>query len=82
MRSTLTLDDDVVAKVKSEARRGSRPLRVIANDTLRWGLANRRAAAQRQCLKVATSDLGDLKRGLSLGNVAELIEHVEGTLYR
>jgi hypothetical protein len=35
MQSTLTLDDDVVAKVKSEARRGGRPLRVIANETLR-----------------------------------------------
>ena len=48
MRSTLTLDDDVVAKVKSEARHRGRPLSVIADDTLRWGLANRRAAAQRQ----------------------------------
>jgi len=42
----------------------------------------RRAAAQQQCFEVAARDLGDLKPGLSLDDVAELIELVEGTLYR
>jgi hypothetical protein len=42
MRTTLTLDDDVAAKLKTEARRAGRPLREIVNDTLRHGLARRR----------------------------------------
>jgi len=82
MRTTLTLDEDVAVKLKVEARRAGRPFREIVNDTLRRGLASRRATAQRQAFKVAVRDLGDLKPGLTLDNVAELIEHVEGSLHR
>jgi len=82
MRTTLTLDDDVAAKLKTESRRASRPFREIVNDTLRRGLASRRATATRQVFKVAPRDLGNLKPGLSLDNIAELIEQVEGSLYR
>ena len=82
MRTTLTLDEDVAAKLRAEARRAGRSFRDIVNETLRRGLASRRIAAPRQCFKITARDLGDLKPGLSLDNIAELIEHVEGTLYR
>ena len=82
MRTTLTLDDDVAAKLKAESRRAGRPFRAIVNETLRRGLASRRVAAQRQAFKITARDLGDLRPGLSLDNVAELIEHVEGPLHR
>lgn len=82
MRTTLTLDDDVAAKLKAESRRASRPFREIVNETLRRGLENRRAAAQQRAFKVTARDLGNLKPGLFLDNVAELIEHVEGSLHR
>jgi len=82
MRTTLTLDDDVAAKLKAESRRAGRPFREIVNETLRCGLASRRATARRQSFKIAARDLGDLKPGLSLDNVAELIEHVEGALHQ
>jgi hypothetical protein len=82
MRTTLTLDDDVAAKLKAESRRAGRPFKEIVNETLRSGLATRRAVAQRQAFKVAARDLGDLRPGLSLDNVAELIERVEGSLHR
>jgi hypothetical protein len=82
MRTTLTLDDDVAAKLKAEARQAGRPLRDVVNDTLRRGLASRRAPAKRLPFKIAVRDLGDLKPGLSLDNVAELIEQVEGPLHR
>ena len=82
MRTTLTLDEDVAAKLRAESRRAGRPFREIVNETLRRGLANRRVANQRQSFKITARDLGDLKPGLSLDNVAELVEHVEGSLYR
>ena len=82
MRTTLTLDDDVAAKLKAKSRRASRPFREIVNETLRRGLENRRAAAQQRAFKVTARDLGNLKPGLFLDNVAELIEHVEGSLHR
>ena len=82
MRTTLTLDDDVAAKLKTESRRAGRPFREIVNETLRRGLESRRAPAQRRAFKVTARDLGNLKPGLSLDNIAELIEHVEGSLHR
>ena len=80
--NTLTLDDDVAAKLRAESRRTDRPFREIVNETLRRGLASRRSAAPRKPFKVKARDLGNLKPGLSLDNVAELIERVEGPLYR
>jgi hypothetical protein len=81
MRTTLTLDDDVAAKLKAEARRAGRPFREIVNETLRRGLASRRATAPRKPFKVKARDLG-LKPGLSLDNIAELLEQVEGPAFR
>ncbi len=82
MRTTLTLDDDVAANLKAEARRAGRPFREIVNETLRHGLASRRITAQRGTFKAKVRDLGNLKTGLSLDNIAELIEHAEGSLHR
>jgi len=82
MRTTLTLDDDVAAKLKAESRRAGRPFRDVVNETLRRGLAQRRVAGSRQPFTIAARDLGQLKPGLSLDNVAELIEQVEGALHR
>lgn len=82
MRTTLTLDDDVAAKLKAESRRAGRPFKQIVNETLRSGLASRRVAAQRQAFRLAVRDLGDVRPGLSLDNVAELIEQAEGSLHR
>lgn len=82
MRTTLTLDEDVAAKLKAEARRAGRPFREVVNETLRRGLVGRRAPAKQQRFKITVRDLGDLKAGLSLDNVAELIEQVEGPLHR
>jgi hypothetical protein len=82
MRTTLTLDEDVAAKLKAESRRLGRPFREIVNETLRRGLAARRATAPRKVFSITPRDLGDLKPGLSLDNIAELIEQVEGPLHR
>ena len=82
MRTTLTLDNDVAAKLKTESRRAGRPFREIVNETLRRGLASRRATVRRQAFEVKARDLGGLKAGLSLDNIAELIEQVEGSLNR
>jgi len=82
MRTTLTLDDDVAAKLQAESRREGRPFREIVNETLRRGLMTRRIPAQRKTFKVKTRDLGNLKPGLSLDRIPELIEQVEGPLHR
>ena len=82
VRTTLTLDDDAAAKLKAAARRDGRSFRELVNETLRQGLASRRFTAERRLFKIIARDLGDLKPGLSLDNIAELIEQVEGPLHR
>jgi plasmid stability protein len=78
MRTTLTLDDDVAAKLKAESRRAGRSFRDVVNDTLRRGLASQPRRSTRKPFTVVSRDLGDLRPGLSLDNIWELIEQVEG----
>jgi hypothetical protein len=82
MRTTLTLDDDVAAKLRAESRRAGRPFKEIVNETLRSGLASRRSAARGQAFNITARDLGDVKPGLSLDNVADLIEQTGGSVHR
>ena len=82
MRTTLTLDDDVAAKLKAESRRQGRSFRDLVNETLRRGLTSRRPAGPREPFKIKVRDLGNLKPGLSLDNVGDLLEQVEGPLHR
>jgi hypothetical protein len=81
VRTTLTLDEDVAGKLRSEVRRSGRPFREVVNETLRRGLSTRGASAQRP-FEVAARDLGDLRPGLTLDSVADLLEQVEGPLHR
>jgi hypothetical protein len=81
VRTTLTLDDDVAAKLKSLARRSGRAFRDVVNDTLRRGLARPSAQQSPQPVKTNSRNLG-LKPGLSLDNVGALLEQIEGPLHR
>jgi hypothetical protein len=82
VRTTLTLDEDVAAKLKSLARRSGRAFRDVVNETLRRGLARPPGVPSRQPFKVEARDLGRLRPGLALDNIADLIETVEGPLHR
>ena len=82
MRTTLTLDEDVAAKLKSAARRSGRPFRELVNDTLRRGLAKAPDRATLPPFKVEARDLGNLRPGLSLDSVSDLVEQAEGSRHR
>jgi hypothetical protein len=81
MRTTLTLDEDVAAKLQAEMRRTGRSFRDTVNGVLRLGLASRPRSKKGQAFKVTPRDLGELRPGLSLDNVGELLEVVEGPLH-
>ena len=81
MRTRLTLDEDVAARLLAESHRKGKPLSEVVNETLRRGLASRQATTER-LFKVEARDLGELKPGLSLDNVAALVEQVEGPTHR
>jgi hypothetical protein len=82
MRTPLTLDEDVAAKLKAEMRKSGKSFRGIVNDTLRHGLVEKRGTSRRCLFNVEARDLGNLRPGLSLDNVGELLEQVEGSLHR
>jgi hypothetical protein len=82
VRTTLTLDDDVAGRLKSEARRSGRPFREVVNDILRRGLATGRETKPREPFRVTTRDLGELRPGISLDSIADLLDQAEGPLHR
>ena len=77
MRTTLTLDDDVMAKVKAEMRRTGRSYKQTVNDLLRLGLNASRGASSMQKFVVEARDLGETRPGVSLDNVGELLDRLE-----
>lgn len=79
-RTTLTLDDDVAAKLTTEAHKSGRPMRAVVNDALRAGLEKSSAAA-REPFQVRASEMG-LRPGLSIDHIAGLIEDLEGPSHR
>lgn len=81
-RTTLTLDDDVAARLRSEARDSGQPFRQVVNEAIRRGLSRQQVAEAAAPFRISPRDLGNLRPGLSLDNVTELLERVEGTLHR
>ena len=76
MRTTLTLDDDVQARLEREARREGKSFKAIVNYYLRLGLTARQAYDPRQKFKVRARPMG-LRGGLSAASVARLVEELE-----
>jgi hypothetical protein len=78
VRTTVTLDEDVAAKLRSEARRQGKPFKQALNETLRRGLLERGKTAQRRAFQVKARDLGGPHAGLSFDDIGGLLERIEG----
>lgn len=81
MRTTLTLDDDVAAKLTGEARRSGRSFKEVVNTYLRLGLNARRAAPPRERFEVRARPL-DPEPGFSFDNVEALLDQLDGPVRR
>ena len=73
MRTTLTIDDGVAAKLKARSAASRRSLKEVVNEALRRGLLAEEEAAGEAPFEVHATRLG-LRPGLSYDNVAELLE--------
>lgn len=82
MRTTVTLDEDVAAKLRAEARRTGKPFKTVLNECLRVALSAARRRARPASFRIEPRDLGALRPGLSLDNIAELLDLVEGAQSR
>lgn len=80
-RTTITLDEDVRAKLETEMRKSGRSFKETVNETLRLGLLSRQSARKVKPYKVRAKNLG-LKPGYSFDKPWDLIEEVDGPDYR
>jgi hypothetical protein len=81
MRTTLTLDDDVAAKLDAESRKSGRSFKETVNHYLRLGLNAKKKAADRKPFKVRAQSLGTTP-GVNHDSIARLIEQIEGPIHR
>jgi hypothetical protein len=80
-RTTITLEDDVRAKLEAEMRKSGKSFKETVNETLRRGLFTRPKSNGNKPFKVRPKAMG-LKPGYSYDKVWELIEQVEGPDYK
>lgn len=82
MRTTLTLDDDVAARLAEQQRRRGVPFRLVVNETLRAGLDGARARPPaRTRFSTSGLSLGPSLVG-SLDNIEEVLARIEGERHR
>lgn len=81
MRTTLTLDPDVAAKVKAEMRRTGASMKDVVNEMLRRGLVLTQKASAQEPFVVKARPLG-VRPGLNYDCISELLEQVEGPLHK
>ena len=80
IRTTVTLDGDVVERVKQESQTRGASFRDTLNELVRSGLLQAQHKPVRT-LKIRASPMG-LKPGLSLDNIEALLEYAEGPWHR
>ncbi len=78
MRTTLTLDEDVAAKLTAESRRTGESFKATVNRLLRLALLSATRTKAALPFAVEPTSLG-LRQGLSYDDVWGLIEQVERT---
>ena len=77
MRTTLTLDDDVLDKARALAARLHTPFRRVVNEALRAGLQKVGNPPEARPYRTIPHKMG-LKAGMNLDNIQELLSQVEG----
>jgi hypothetical protein len=80
IRTTVTLDDDVIEGVREKSRSLGKPFRETLNDLLRTGLSAQQRLPDRRSFRVKPQPMG-LRPGLSYDDVEALIEYGEGALH-
>jgi len=77
VRTTLTLEDDVSARLRLEIRRSGKPLKQVVNEFLRLGFERRQPARPAKKFRVRPFQAGP-PAGMTFDNVEELVEYLEG----
>jgi hypothetical protein len=79
MRTTVRLDDDLLAKAKAHAARTGRTLTALLEDALRAFLTLEKRGRQHRRLELPTFNGGGPRPGVDLDNSADLLDVMEGS---
>jgi hypothetical protein len=77
MRTTIRLDDDLLARAKELAARTGRTLTAVIEDALRAALAQGRAPRGRQRIELPSFGSGGVLPGVDLDDSAGLLDVME-----
>ena len=77
MRTTITIDDDVIDTARSVAEKLHAPFRRVVNEALRSGLKAVEEPAKSRPYQTRPRKMG-LRPGRNLDNIQELLAQVEG----
>ena len=78
MRTTLTINDDILDQLKAEAaKEKGKPFKDVVNETLRLGLRARRKIPAQKPFEIRSKKMGTFP-GLNYDNIEELLDQVEG----
>jgi hypothetical protein len=81
MRTTLTLDEDVASKLKTDVRKTGRSFKEVVNYYLRLGLNVRKQKPGEKPFVVRAKAMG-IREGLNYDNIGELLEQIEGISHK
>lgn len=81
IRTTVTFDDDVIARVKSESQTRGASFRDTLNDLLRSALLSANGKPQRRTLTIRPVSMG-YKPGLNYDSIESLLQYGEGEHHR
>jgi hypothetical protein len=77
MRTTLSIDDDVIERAMAIAAKLCKPFRTIINEALRAGLDQVEQPAKQRPYKTEPHAMG-LRSGRNIDNIQELLAQIEG----
>jgi len=77
MRTTLSIDDDVLERARAVAAKLGTPFKTVVNAALRAGLDEVEKPAKQRPYKTKGRKMG-LRQGRNLDNIQELLAQIEG----
>jgi hypothetical protein len=77
MRTTLRLDDELLARARVVAKESGRTLSAFVEDSLRLALA-KKYPPPRQRIRLPSSGTGGLRPGVTLDNTSGLLDIMDG----
>jgi len=77
MRTTLSIDDDVIERARAVAAKLRKPFRMIVNEALRAGLDSVEQPAKQRRYKTDPHSMA-LRPGRNIDNIQELLAQIEG----